>query len=74
MNSERGSLRQEFLEVREKARHAKSSSRKNQRLTPHALPGVGKGVRHCVGVASGTEAIALSLMALGIGSGDEGEC
>lgn len=29
------------------------------------------GVRFCVGVASGTEAIALSLLALGIGQGDE---
>jgi dTDP-4-amino-4,6-dideoxygalactose transaminase len=29
------------------------------------------GVKYCVGVASGTEAIALSLMALEIGSGDE---
>ena len=29
------------------------------------------GVNYCVGVASGTEAIALSLMALGVGSGDE---
>ncbi len=29
------------------------------------------GVRFCVGCASGTEAIALALMALGIGAGDE---
>jgi dTDP-4-amino-4,6-dideoxygalactose transaminase len=29
------------------------------------------GTRYCVGVASGTEAIALALMALNIGSGDE---
>jgi dTDP-4-amino-4,6-dideoxygalactose transaminase len=29
------------------------------------------GVNYCVGVASGTEAIALSLLALGIGQGDE---
>jgi dTDP-4-amino-4,6-dideoxygalactose transaminase len=29
------------------------------------------GVKYCVGTASGTEAIALSLMALGIGDGDE---
>ena len=29
------------------------------------------GVKYCVGVASGTEAIALSLMALGIGNEDE---
>lgn len=29
------------------------------------------GVRHCVGVASGTDALALSLRGLGIGNGDE---
>src|SRR5438067_12357566 len=29
------------------------------------------GVRHAVGVASGTDAIFLSLRALGVGSGDE---
>jgi len=29
------------------------------------------GVKHCVGVASGTEAIALSLQALGVGKGNE---
>jgi dTDP-4-amino-4,6-dideoxygalactose transaminase len=29
------------------------------------------GVKYCVGVASGTEAIALSLMALGVGDGNE---
>ena len=29
------------------------------------------GTRHCVGVASGTDALALALRAMGIGSGDE---
>src|SRR5918995_2098364 len=29
------------------------------------------GVRHCVGVANGTEAITIALRALGIGPGDE---
>jgi dTDP-4-amino-4,6-dideoxygalactose transaminase len=29
------------------------------------------GVKYCAGVASGTEAIALSLMSLGVGAGDE---
>ena len=29
------------------------------------------GTKHCVGVASGTDAITLSLRALGIGNGDE---
>ena len=29
------------------------------------------GVRHCVGVANGTDAITIALRALGVGPGDE---
>jgi dTDP-3-amino-3,4,6-trideoxy-alpha-D-glucose transaminase len=32
------------------------------------------GVRHCVGVANGTDAIAIALRALGVGPGDEVVC